>query len=387
MGIGLVLRITDATRNTHVTKTFAQFPVRIGRSPLNDLQLSDSHVSQFHAVIERQDSTLMLRDLGSRNGTRVVSGRAPVHEALPLDKEENTFFIADLKFEVALGSVEARVPRRTMFGAALPKALTQTRLLEEPTLATKQIAFESEPGTGPKVRPLASTVAFNPADHLPPPSPLDPEARQRQLEGVALEAVRELAAAFFPGRALDSPDDVVGFLSSMRDTVDVFTRCFIPLRDGYREFTAQTKIERRGATVRPVDIAHNERELAAALLDWTNSEYGGGQSAIEGTFADLMIHQLALLNAIMRGVKSLLQQLAPESIDRNLGELARQGKAGFTWGPWRFKELWRLYGLRYGDVDDGDKRTFTALFGREFAEAYGQFRSIAENDNEGDASS
>jgi type VI secretion system protein ImpI len=374
--IGLLLRITDAERDTRVAKTFAHFPVRIGRSPLNDLQLNDSHVSQFHAVIERAEDALLLRDLGSRNGTRVVSGRAPAHEAISLEKEQNTFFIANLKFEVALGPVQVKPPRRTIVGAAPPNTLAQTRLLDEPSVV-KRLAFGSEPGTEPKPN-LASTVAFNPADYGT--KTIDPEARARQLEAVTLQAVRELAAAFLPGRTLETSEDVLGFLSRVRDTVDVFTRCFIPLRDGYREFTTQMTIERRGSSVRPVDGAQNERDLAVALLDWTNDDTGV-QTSIEGTFADLMIHQLALLNAIMRGVKSLLNQLAPRSIDRALGELANQGKAGFTWGPWRFKELWRLYGLRYGDVDDGDKRTFTALFGPEFAEAYGQFRSSAGSDN------
>src|SRR5262249_39999536 len=49
--LGLLVRITDTTRDTRTQKAFADLPVRIGRNPLNDLQLTDGHVSQFHAVV------------------------------------------------------------------------------------------------------------------------------------------------------------------------------------------------------------------------------------------------------------------------------------------------------------------------------------------------
>lgn len=50
-------------------------PLTIGRVADNDLQLSDDRVSRHHAVIEMQDAgALVLRDLGSRNGT-FVDGR------------------------------------------------------------------------------------------------------------------------------------------------------------------------------------------------------------------------------------------------------------------------------------------------------------------------
>src|SRR5262245_17591956 len=44
---------------------------RIGKAASNDLQLNDPTVSRFHAVIERTQRGLLLRDLGSTNGTMV----------------------------------------------------------------------------------------------------------------------------------------------------------------------------------------------------------------------------------------------------------------------------------------------------------------------------
>jgi ABC transport system ATP-binding/permease protein len=45
--------------------------LRIGRDPSNDVVLSDPNVSRFHAEVVRSDGTIALRDLGSRNGTRI----------------------------------------------------------------------------------------------------------------------------------------------------------------------------------------------------------------------------------------------------------------------------------------------------------------------------
>ena len=161
----------------------------------------------------------------------------------------------------------------------------------------------------------------------------------------------------------------------MRDTIEVFLRCFIPLREGYRQFASQMQIQRGGAG--SIESAKDERELAVLLLDWA-IRGGEAHRAVEGTFADLMIHQLALLHALMRGVKSLLDTLSPKSLDQAFEELEKQGKTNFAWGPWRFKELWRLYNAKHGDVDDGDKRMFSALFGPDFAESYKQYRATID---------
>src|SRR3954466_10223499 len=48
--------------------------IRVGSDPTNDLVLSDSTVSRRHVEVERVGQRLLLRDLGSRNGT-FVDGR------------------------------------------------------------------------------------------------------------------------------------------------------------------------------------------------------------------------------------------------------------------------------------------------------------------------
>ncbi len=48
---GLVLRATDLRTGGVLDRSFDRFPIRIGRSALNDLQLAFSFVSHFHVVI------------------------------------------------------------------------------------------------------------------------------------------------------------------------------------------------------------------------------------------------------------------------------------------------------------------------------------------------
>ena len=61
----------EATAASAQVIAFAGEPVRIGRDPANDLVLDDPNVSRLHAVLERDGSRVVIRDLGSRNGTRV----------------------------------------------------------------------------------------------------------------------------------------------------------------------------------------------------------------------------------------------------------------------------------------------------------------------------
>ncbi|HEX5442481.1 MAG TPA: FHA domain-containing protein [Pirellulales bacterium] len=63
-----------------------RLPVVLGRGAKADIRLSDRTLSRRHCEIDRVSATLVVRDLGSKNGTRV--NRAHVSEAvlMPGDK-------------------------------------------------------------------------------------------------------------------------------------------------------------------------------------------------------------------------------------------------------------------------------------------------------------
>ena len=71
----------------------------VGRKEDSDLRLDHKSVSKMHCVIVRTDGLLLVRDLGSTNGTRVNGLRVRRAALLPNDQ----LSIANCKFRVYLG--------------------------------------------------------------------------------------------------------------------------------------------------------------------------------------------------------------------------------------------------------------------------------------------
>src|SRR5436853_2141043 len=71
----------------------------VGRKEDCDLRLDHKSVSKLHCVIVKTDGAVLLRDLGSTNGTRVNGQRVRRAALLPND----TLAVANLKFVVKFG--------------------------------------------------------------------------------------------------------------------------------------------------------------------------------------------------------------------------------------------------------------------------------------------
>jgi pSer/pThr/pTyr-binding forkhead associated (FHA) protein len=80
--------------------------VVIGRKEDCDLRLEHKSVSKMHCVLVKTDGLLLLRDLGSTNGTRVNGTRVRRAALLPNDQ----LSIAHYKFRVYLGPDQAPAP-------------------------------------------------------------------------------------------------------------------------------------------------------------------------------------------------------------------------------------------------------------------------------------
>ena len=79
----------------------------VGRREDCDLRLEHKSVSKTHCVIVKTDGMLMLRDLGSTNGTRVNGQRIRRAMLLPDDQ----LHIASYKFKVQFGPESAPAPQ------------------------------------------------------------------------------------------------------------------------------------------------------------------------------------------------------------------------------------------------------------------------------------
>jgi adenylate cyclase len=117
----------------------------LGRHPTNSIQLLDKIVSKEHCVIERRGPQLILRDLGSLNGT-YVNGERVVGER-PLRHGD----------DIALGSTRARVDDAPASGPTSRQQVPQTH--------PQPLGTHPVPSVG---RPASGLIAQAPAVAQPP---------------------------------------------------------------------------------------------------------------------------------------------------------------------------------------------------------------------------
>ncbi|MBN2194434.1 MAG: FHA domain-containing protein [Polyangiaceae bacterium] len=415
MAQGIAVRVFNTTDQSATDYTLRRLPVRIGRNQLNDLVLEYPFVSQFHAVLELGDRGLRLCDLGSTNGTTLRStGRMVANQRVDLVDHQYEFAIVALVLRVwavtlpdgAPAPTSARRPLgvSTLFGGgAKPtgqagadafQALSQGLIGHYANYRAGWVQFLRALEAGIQAYPPQVRAALvQQAVQSFPEAALEPEFRSlaagfgvmpdqpgaMSMDSVALQALRELAADFLPDRPPPaSPQDAAAFAARLQSTLDVFIRCFLPLRDGYRQFESEMAI--RNSMNPPlgdpwrasVNSAKDAKELSRLLLDWrgTSTECF---SEIESTFADLMIHQVAMLNGVVRGVRALLAELAPAAIEKYVAE-GRAKAGGMLVGPLKFKVLWRVFMERYADFAEDERQIQSLLFGAQFARAYGESR-------------
>lgn len=399
MPVALVARVVDTQTNQSFEVTYERFPVRIGRNQLNDLHIDRPYVSQFHAAIDLRDRRIVIRDLGSTNGT-VFAGQRLQRDA-PVDVTATP--------EITIGPVTIHF---TIIEAAKKEERREGFLDMSGEAWANQAAGARKPAVVPGaedayVRQLLPYLeAYRAAwgtvyrilyDHL---TRLQPDVRQAYLKRLASEqpsvaaegdfqklaqyygvdpaamgemspakaaqtALAELSRTLAPGtKPLDDVASVLQFARRLRDAMEVFLKCFISLRDGYQAFTEQMLGTDNVDQNDRVAAAKDAKELGVVLL----TPAGGPEAArqLNESFIEVMAHEVKLLNGVMEGVKTLLGRLSPRTLE---DELERKGKKGGLFSS-KYEELWKLYESRHGDYAGEDKQTFEAIFGPQFARAY-----------------
>lgn len=369
-------------------KRLTALPIRIGRNALNDFVLTHGGVSSFHARIDDVDGRLCVTDLASKNGVRLLSG-GPTGQQLPpnqpFDLQPSGFqFFLGIHVRLQIGFDELREPLEqrspmSFTGHVVGNAgvlLGGTPSVVPPTPTPGPGAsFPSGPFPGPPG--AASRPPSISPPGMPQGVPVGAGARAATgflqgltAESMALQGLRELAGSLVPGVPLESTGDIGRFITKLHDALDAFCRSFIPLREGHAQFMSSFDLQRsmrrsvqRSQAYLAVEGARSPEELAAALLSPKDRTFDAPQ-AVEGILADLMLHQLALLEGVMRGVRALLEELSPQNVENQVG-------GGLSLS--RHKALWSKYLEIYENVSE-ERQAFSVIFGAEFTEAYRQFR-------------
>lgn len=114
----------------------------IGRGEGCDLRLDHKSVSKLHCVLVKTDGLILLRDLGSTNGTRVNGQRVRRAALLPDDQ----LSIASLKFRVLFGAkLEASVGPEERTQQIDADELERLQRRKEPDLADSDADVPIDP--------------------------------------------------------------------------------------------------------------------------------------------------------------------------------------------------------------------------------------------------
>jgi type VI secretion system protein ImpI len=357
-------------------------PIRIGRNGLNDYVIGHGGVSSFHARVDDVDGRLCVTDLASKNGVLMMSngssGLIRPNQPVDLQPAGFQFFLGvNVRLQIAFDELREPLEHRGALSFS-GHVLGNAGVL----LGT--------PGQMPSVAPpppMAGPVGhFQPALSAPGRPPSSPpgigngpggraatgflQGQGHSSESMALQGLRELAASLVPGVPLESTGDIARFITKLHDALDAFCRSFIPLREGHAQFMSSLDLQRsrgrsqqRSQAYLAVESARDPEALAAALLNPKDRSFDAPQ-AVEGILADLMLHQLALLEGVMRGVRALLEELSPNNVEHQAG-------GGISLN--RHKVLWNKYQEIFENVSE-ERQAFSLIFGSEFTAAYRQYR-------------
>lgn len=174
-------------------------------------------------------------------------------------------------------------------------------------------------------------------------------------------AVERLATSIRPG---DPPPKSAAeqerFLSCVEDVLRASAKALVELQKGQEQFGAEMGVR----TIKEYTALHaagSSEAVLAYLLDWKAGGTARTQELV-GVYADLMIHQVALINGLMEGVRGLLSRLSPQEIERGVN-------AG--WAT-RGAAVWKRYVEKHEQLTGEDQTLTSVVFGPEFARAYAE---------------
>jgi type VI secretion system protein len=178
-------------------------------------------------------------------------------------------------------------------------------------------------------------------------------------EGMA--AVQRLAQGVRPDEEPPrSAEEAERFLACVEDVLRASAKAFVELQKGQEQFGREMGV-RTIKEFTPLHAAGTPDNVLKYLLDW---QKGGPHRTQElvGVYADVMIHQVALINGVMEGVRSLLARLDPGELERSVSS---------AWGS-RAALAWKAFVQRYQELTEADRNITEHVFGPEFARAYAE---------------
>lgn len=419
----VVITVFDSEAGTTSDHTFATSPVRIGRNPLNDLPLPFPFVSGWHAVVRFDDGQAKFFDLGSTNGTLLNGRKIQAGEPVVIGEMLSvTIGKLELRFsrKDAVSSMHpaaygvpqpapppsyAPQPPPPVYGHAgnaMTGTIDRAPSMQVPSApaGTAHVQMSDVHHAIQRLRPMydayrqawtrvqhelqSSLGGMHPSLHEFAVSVLAREfpavTHESDFDGLArrlgarvpgagggeggeqgMPAVQRLAQGVRPDEEPPrSAEEAERFLACVEDVLRASAKAFVELQKGQEQFGREMGV-RTIKEFTPLHAAGTPDNVLKYLLDW---QKGGPHRTQElvGVYADVMIHQVALINGVMEGVRSLLARLDPAQIERSVSS---------AWGS-RAALAWKAFVQRYQELTEADRNITEHVFGPEFARAYAE---------------
>jgi type VI secretion system protein len=379
----LVLEVEDLQSGRSASYTFPRSPVRLGRLPLNDLELDFPFVSQWHGMIRVDDRGIYYVDVGSTNGSFVNGKPATKGQEIAL-LPSSEIVIGTLRLCVAqtpkAPSIQAPI-YQSQFARAT--GFTTTPGNESATLFDTAFPPPPENSVSCTAGNSSASQARRPTIPNTPPtarsSSSRPQYRASSNKGVRLpqkryDSVSKRAAATIPtdsglisnfSKAYlpNVKEPLTGaeqeqFLNRMGIVLETFTQASLEMRKGLEKFGEDLGVRSiQGES--PLFSATKLEDILAYLLDWRLSDDELRRDLMR-LYASFMVHQVALLNGINQGTRALVSKFGPDTIEKEVSSI----------GPLRTMSCWKAYCERYKELMNDETAFSQELLGKEFAHAY-----------------
>ncbi len=265
-------------------------------------------------------------------------------------------------------AIAARNELVTVLGEVFDSAPTQ----ERPQMVTEILRTCPEIAADPVVRSVLERHAGRPL--------------VQTVESASAVSLQELARWYVGGRPLKNASDAFALARKLKAGIDELLTGLVPLFAGLDRFEQQMAIRPNKGPAPTDDVALSSRlpriprDAARLLFDWTDTT-DSAVRAVRTDLVDLTMHQVAVLNGVMRGVKVLLAELAPGTLDKAFEKkLSQRGFFGRLFGRLgAAKAKLELYRERHSDLADEENERFRVIFGPEFAAEYKQAGEAASS--------
>lgn len=408
--LSLLVTVTDQSTGETESFAFDSSPVRFGRNPLNEMCVSNNTVSQWHGILRFNERSISYVDLGSTNGTGMNGHRLPRNESVSLNPGD-VLQTSRMRIKVT----RARLPRESISDKectffAESEERDRTMMLEKGAAkALASISNKAEPDTVNKVT-LQCRVAYEKfqtamsdavehleicLQHLPSAdrAPVLVALKDRLPELAETSAYRKLGAKHgihpeqlghvdmedWLGRLLHGLEgaaaikgkvDVHEVMPRLGAMLETFAQAYLDLHNGYQQFLAGMGLRLNTDTTGRLGQSKTARDALAYLLE---GDAKHRMRELHRAFADMGLHQVALLNGVVEGVRGLLGEMKPETIaglaDAGAESPAlRRGEGAGLFGS-RLKHWWRAFADKYEELTV-EERFSKKMFGRAFSRAY-----------------